>query len=150
MRPIILSFLLMFAVAVPTFAQKPVNDRDLPQNILTDFKSREPNAENPKWTQLDSTTYEVNFVANGGKKSIRFTKTTSETRWDVDLKWIPAKIKAYADSAYAKGKAESLCILDFQGNKSYELVLKQKKHQYLLKFGIDGQFIEATEIKKKK
>ncbi len=144
--------LLICLSLLPTLlmGQKVVNERDVPERIVSDFHNRAPEATSTKWERFDSVTYQVTYLANNIKTALKFSNVSVETRWNVDTKWTPQTIKQYVDTAYAKSKIESVWIADAQGKKTYEVNVKQKKKEYLLKFELDGKFIEAIESNPKK
>ena len=159
--------LILFVLAILpliTFAQKAINEKEVPQKFMTDFQNNYAKATNAKWYRVDSASYEVKFLNNEMKTSIVFRNMYIETRWEVKPEYVPATIKKYIDTSFSKAKIEYAYILDipkennsYEKEKSYEVGIKEKKEQYLLTFELNGMYkntvkkeaVKATKKAKK-
>ena len=140
--------LTLFILAIlpfVTFAQKVIDEKDVPTKFTQDFQTNYEHAKKVKWYQIDSISYEVKFLSNDTKTSIVFKSISMETRWEVESKYIPTAIKTYITENHPKAKIDCVHILDISKNKSYEVVIREKKEQYLLSFEIDGKYRETVK-----
>ena len=143
MKKLILFTLAIFSFVA--FAQKAIDEKDVPAKFTKDFHANYEHAKNAKWHQVDSSSYEVKFTNNDIKTSIVFRNMFMETRWEVKPVYIPSAIKTYVTENHPKAKIVYAYILDISKNKSYEVGIKEKELEYLLTFEINGTFKEFVK-----
>jgi uncharacterized protein YxeA len=153
---VILTAVLFCQTAI--FAQKNINQSEVPDRYVTNFTSlaKDANAK-PTWTLVDSMIYDATYInSNGTKMSYRFSPRGTETRWYVDTKYYPQSIKDTVSNHYPKFKITELYALSVRNKVSYQvriakmggfLFFKKETSVKLLNFETDGKFIDEIAVK---
>lgn len=149
MRKIFAIVAIVLASQTMVFGQKAkeVLEKDVPTRFVKDFQKRYPEAQTVQWLKIDSLIYDVNFINNSGEMMLRFSNKGVETRWNVELKYTPAKIKTYIEETYPKYKLRKVYIVDIRNKKTYQIEVSKKflfwtRDAKILNFEIDGKFID--------
>ena len=124
---------------------KSVDEKDVPEKFVQDFKKRRPEIEQAKWQIVDSTCYIANFKSSGNDVSMRFENTSVETAWNVPLEYTPKTILNYIDENYKGYKIESVEIIDIRNKKSYRATISKKAEEVKLQFDLQGYFTKIME-----
>lgn len=140
------------------FAQKTVNETDVPQRYSIDFKRLVNNANiTPVWTIVDSMVYDATYTnEHGTKMAYRFSPRGTETRYFIDHKYYPQSIMDTVNNHYPKFKITDLYVLNVRNKSTYQariakkggfLFFKKEKNVKLLNFETEGKFIDEIDIK---
>lgn len=141
MKKLFILFALVF-IAGNLFSQA-IQEKDIPEAVKTQFKTRFPLQTTAKWTFEDSL-YEAAFVSEGMKVETAFDVTGiwTETEWEIPMEYTPAKIKEYIAANYAGFKTKEVCITDkpVDGKMYQAEICKKKKETVELVFTTAGEF----------
>ncbi len=140
------------------FAQKTVNESDVPQRYSNNFKSLTNNDDiKPVWTLVDSMVYDATYTnEHGTKMAYRFSPRGTETRYYIDHKYYPQSIKDTVRYHYPKFKITELYVLSVRNKSTYQariakiggfLFIKKEKDVKLLNFETGGKFIDEIDVK---
>lgn len=153
---VILTTLVLCQTAL--FAQKTVNESQVPAKYVTNFRSLVKDAKvSPTWTMVDSTVFDASYKNdNGTKMSYRFSPRGTETRWYIDSKYYPESIKDTVSKHYPGFVITELYALSVRNKVTYQariskmggfLFWKREKSAKLLNFETDGKFIDEINLR---
>jgi len=137
--------LLLFALimALAAIAQKKGNAKEIPPQVINDFKARFPSATKVKW-EKDKEIIEAEFTNEGNKMEIEYLNNTwKKTEWMLKTDYTPEKIKEYIKQFYALYKIKEVAFTDNNmGERLYEVeIAKKKKERIVLIFDISSNFL---------
>jgi hypothetical protein len=78
MKKIVL-ILLLFAVEITNLYAQEVPEKEIPDAVVSTFKSKFPDASNAEWKKNKSGKYEVKFKMEGKKAEAKFR---NDGKWD--------------------------------------------------------------------
>lgn len=157
MKRIIVLFAALLLCQTMLFAQngKSVNEKDVPERYIKDFRQKEPDAKKVQWYLVDSMVYDATFTNESGTlTSYRFSLKGTETRWYIEPKYYPHAITENINATYPGYHIKSLCALLIKNKVTYQvlvgkrkgLFVKKWKHMRYLNYEADGKFIDEIEL----
>lgn len=126
---------------------KQVNERDVPERYVKDLKRQRPTVVQPKWEQVDSVTYNANFVEKGNDVRIQFSNKGTSTYWLVPTEYVPTNITDYVAETYKDFKIEEVTIADINNRKVYRAFIRSKKEVKTLEFDLTGKFTSEAIVR---
>ncbi|MDR1847068.1 MAG: hypothetical protein LBR17_03005 [Bacteroidales bacterium] len=121
-----------------------VDERDVPEKFVKDFKRQKPGIEQVKWEKIDSLTYRANFTSNGNKARMQFTNASVLSSWIIPLEYCE-NIKSYVTANYKDFKVDEVVLADKdKKTKAYFVTISQKKTVKELEFDVTQQFVREV------
>ncbi|MDO5759478.1 MAG: hypothetical protein Q4Q06_00465 [Bacteroidota bacterium] len=149
MKKYILFFLvglvLMGCSGTKKSAYKSVDERDVPERYVKDFHKRYAEVKEVKWQMADSTIYFANFKTEDNDCIMKFTLTSTEMRYIIQLDWLPSNITDFVATEYPEYKIKEAYITDVRNKKSYLVVIAKKGETLNLQFDLKGNFNKVIE-----
>ncbi len=143
-------FLITMLISTVLFAQK-LAEKDVAVQVKNDLKNRFPAAEKAIW-EKDNSIIKVAFINDGSKIEVAYQNNIwQQTKWIMDTKYVPQKIKDYIAQHHAKYKIKELSFVDKNNRERlYEVkIAKKKKDKMTLIFNTSNAFLRiAGEAKK--
>ncbi|MDR1726082.1 MAG: hypothetical protein LBR28_06815 [Bacteroidales bacterium] len=128
-----------------------VDERDVPEKFVKDFKRLRQGVEQVKWEQIDSLTYRASFDANGNKMRMQFTNAATESSWIIPLEYCE-NIKNYVAENYKGYKLDEVVLYEKdKKTKAYYATISKKNEMKQLEFDLYQAFqkeIPTEEMKK--
>ncbi len=140
MKKLFILFAFVF-IAGNTFSQT-LQEKDVPDAVKTQFKSKFPAQTATKW-EFEDSLYQASFTNDGMEIEAAFDAlgTWKETEWLIPTEYAPAKIKEYIATNYAGYKIKEVCITDKPvDGKMYKAEITKKKTKVDLVFTLAGEF----------
>ena len=141
MKKLFILFAFVF-IAGNSFCQTLL-EKDIPEVVKTQFKTKFPLQTAPKW-EFEDSLYEADFTSEGMEVEASFNVTGNwiETEWEIPMEYTPSKIKEYIAANYAGFKTKEVCITDKPvDGKMYQVeICKKKKETVELIFTTAGEF----------
>ncbi|MDR0789235.1 MAG: hypothetical protein LBO06_00410 [Bacteroidales bacterium] len=143
---VLLSCVVMAAACgTPPKATYPlVDEREVPEKFIKDFKRQKPDVGQAKWEKIDSLTYRANFTANGNKARMQFSNAEVLSSWIIPLEYC-TDIKEYVAQNYEGFKLDEVILSDInRKEKAYFASISRKKDVKQLQFDLTQQFIKEV------
>jgi len=102
-------------------------DDTAPEKVLNAFKIKFPTATNVEWEKENEKEWEAEFKMNGKEYSANFGAdgTWMETEYEIDVKDLPAKVKATLDSQFKGYEIEGAERVETPTFKGYEVEIEK-------------------------
>ncbi len=152
MKPIAFIGLLLFCLS--GFAQKSIEEKDLPLVITEGFKLAYPDVPQHSWEQRN-TRYIATIKYEDHTEFATFLETGewAETRYDIDKSDLPEKVVAFLDSHYDAYRIEQLNYVEENGGGNYYAILmalksnKELTTELIFDLGGDIQMVDGLTVK---
>ncbi|MDD5571033.1 MAG: PepSY-like domain-containing protein [Bacteroidales bacterium] len=132
-------------------AQK-VDEKDVPPQIIQQFKKTFADAKNTKWTKLENK-FEAVLLHEDMNTVVQYGSTGDwqNTKWEMPVKYLSPQIDEYIKKKYADYKVKTLYLQDTQANvRFYIVTVEKKKEKIELYFGLDFAFVKQVPEPAKK
>ncbi|MBQ9253842.1 MAG: PepSY-like domain-containing protein [Bacteroidales bacterium] len=139
--------LLFSCSSVKKSPYKSVDQRDVPERYVNDFKKKyaDTDLQKVKWEMADSNTYFANFNTTDNDCKVKFTRTGTETYYVIPKDYVPSDITDFVKENYADYKIDDVYISDIKNQKSYEVSIKKKGETKKLQFDLRGNFNKVID-----
>lgn len=134
---------------------KSVAESSVNSRYVQDFQRQHKDAQNVKWQQIDSTTYEALFTnGDGEQQGMRFTPKGTEDRYYIDAKYTPKFMKDTIDHMFKDYSLRQVYVKTAKKKSSYHayickrsgfLFWKKDKEPKTLNFETTGKYIDSTD-----
>ncbi|KYP14133.1 PepSY-like domain-containing protein [Flavihumibacter sp. CACIAM 22H1] len=143
MKKQLVIFFLVAAMALGVQAQEnSLNERDLPVDIQTSFKTHFSDASDASWKKKAGN-YKVSFKRNGVKNIASFNEGGTLTSRGIEIKEneLPAPIRTAVSTSYKDRKIEEIYKMEKEGTTSFLVKLKGDPATKLM-YSQEGQLIK--------
>jgi hypothetical protein len=146
------SMLIVLALCSMIGVAQKLSPSKVPQNVRKTFSKEFPRASGITWMMEDST-YEVNFLLNTVKNSVKYDKTAKwlEKEAAIKISDLPKPIKAAMKKEFPGFKATEGEKVELPDTTiQYHLGISKKEEAYEVQFSATGDVLnkEAKETKK--
>ncbi|MFA6923473.1 MAG: PepSY-like domain-containing protein [Bacteroidales bacterium] len=153
MKKIICLFALASFIAV-SYCQNPqkVDEKDVPPQIMQQFKKNFADAKEAKWTKLENK-FQVVLIQDEMNTIVEYGSVGDwqSTRWEMPVKYLPQQVDEYIKSKYSVYKIKNLYLQDTPQNvRLYVVAAEKKKEKIELYFGLDFAFVKQVPEPPKK
>ncbi len=135
--------LVMLAILFSTFAFSQKEGKEIPPQVINDFKAKFPSATKIKW-EKNKEKIEAQFINDDSKMEIEYLNNAwKKTSYEFKFEYTPQKIKDYIKQYYALYKIKEVNFTDNNlGERLYEVeIAKKKKDKMTLIFDINSNFL---------
>lgn len=142
MKKQLFTLFLVAGLALGVNAQESVQDKDVPTDIQTSFKTHFSDATGAEWKMKDGN-YKVHFKRNGVKNIASFNQGGTLTSRGVEVKEneLPAAISSAVSTSYSGRKMEEIYKMEKDGTTSYMIKLNGEPKTKLM-YSADGQLMK--------
>ncbi|MDR1005860.1 MAG: hypothetical protein LBL74_03225 [Bacteroidales bacterium] len=119
-----------------------VDERNVPEKFVKDFKKQKPGVEQVKWEKIDSLTYRANFASKGNQMRMVFTNAAVLSSWIIPLEYCE-NIKSYVHDVYGGYKINEVLLSELDRKKKvYIVTISKGKNVRQLEFDLTQQFVK--------
>lgn len=135
--------LIMLAILLSTFAFSQKEGKEIPPQVINDFKAKFPAATKIKW-EKNKEKIEAQFINDDTKMKTEYLNNAwKKTCYAFKIDYTPQKIKDYIIQYYGLYKIKEVNFTDNNlGERLYEVeITKKKKDKITLIFDISSNFL---------
>lgn len=134
------------------YAQK-IQEKDVPDVVLSVFKIKFPSASNVNWEMENSSEYEANFKLANDEVSANFDKNGVwlETEIKIAVSELPSHIHSTLQTEFAGFKIEEAEKVESMKNGNcYEVEIEKGEDTFEVLFSLDGKVLSKTKTEEEK
>jgi hypothetical protein len=123
-----------------------VDERNVPEKFVKDFKRQKPGIDQVKWEKIDSLTYRANFKANDNEMRMQFTNAATQSSWIIPVEYCES-IKNYVDANFNGYKLTEVLLLEKdKKTKAYFATITKKKDVKQLEFDVMQHYLREVPV----